>query len=188
LPVTTSSIPPAAAAKPAPAAVPPPASRPLAAPAAPRTRSAAPAAETAEHLRACAALDYANTRLSAQIIDLEDKVRQLQAAVGPQPAPAHKALVVPRLQVPVKPAAARVVAKKPATNWLLYGGLAGGATALLGAAVVILLRKRRAKGAVKQGAAAKKGALADLVAKLKRERAAPMAVTEPVLEPAPVEN
>ncbi|HZX27106.1 MAG TPA: hypothetical protein VFF16_08565 [Telluria sp.] len=123
---------------------PPPEIAPLPPPA-PKKRAAAPdAAAAAEARRACAALDYKNAELSAQIVDLEEKVKQLQSSVD-MPAP-HVA----------KPSKPRVVTKpapeEPAKprfpSWLPAVGIGAAALAGLGAAWWSLRRRlARLKGA-----------------------------------------
>lgn len=155
-----------------------------------------PAAKTAPaaDARACAALDYQNAQLSAQIVDLEEKVKLLQAAIGAQAAPAPKPL---QLHPAAKRASAKPGAKAakdaaaaaPKTNWLLYGGIAG-ALAGVGGAAAVILRKRKGKAKPK-AAASGQGALATLLAKLKHKKAAPPAsepAQEPSMEPETVET
>lgn len=124
---------------PAPPPPPEPAPLPPPAPAPAKKRVAAPdAAAVAEAKRACAALDYKNAELSAQIVDLEEKVKQLQATVD---APA------PHVAKPVQPrvASKQPVAEEPAKprypSWLPAVGIGAAALVGLGAAWWSLRRR-----------------------------------------------
>lgn len=93
---------------------------------------------SAEQIRTCVALDYKNAVLSAQIVELEEKVKLLQQAVEARQEPVAPKSVVPvPAAVPVKPAPA--VHKTP---WLLIG-LGTAAMLALAGAVFVVLRKRR---------------------------------------------
>lgn len=99
-------------------------------------------------LKACVALDYKNAQLTAQIGELEDKVKVLQLAMGRAPA------VVTAAPRPVEPAGRLVpyVPKRrkqaappePEFPWLWLA--AGGAILLAGAgAAALIVRRRRAE-------------------------------------------
>ncbi|MGZ8318159.1 MAG: type IV pilus assembly protein FimV [Telluria sp.] len=121
-----------------------------------------------EEVRACAARDYKNAVLTAQIVELEEKVKALQASLDPvpavrPPAPAHiEAVAMPvRLEAvppqakPAVPPPIRVARSKPASEpapapggtdfmprwaWNLIALLAAGGAV---AAVVVRRRKNR---------------------------------------------
>lgn len=76
---------------------------------------------------ACLALDYKNAQLSAQIVDLEEKVKALQAAIDMQTMPA------PKKPTPVKAAAPAKPAEADSPGWIMYGGAGAGVLALFGA-------------------------------------------------------
>jgi pilus assembly protein FimV len=158
--------PPPVAAAPAapPAPVPAPSGQALeaaiarAAMAAPPLRAAAPARAacpqpySAEQIRTCAALDYKNAALTAQIVELEEKVRLLQLAVdGKAEHPAPPAVpkkAAPKVALPPKPVAPPV--RK--TPWLPIGLGVAALLAAGGAGVVILRKKRSAKAKAKPAA------------------------------------
>ena len=97
---------------------------------------------SAEQARACAALDYKNAALTAQIVELEEKVKLLQLAIeGKQeaappvrPAPAKAA---PLASAPPKPALAA-----PKMPGLLIG-LGSAAVLALAGGVFVVVRKKR---------------------------------------------
>lgn len=107
----------------------------------PRAEAACGPRYSAEQIKTCTALDYKNAMLTAQIVELEEKVALLQSAVsGPPPAPAPppKALLPPpQSGVALKDTQA---ASPPAdgTLWWLAGA---GVVALLGALIFVLWRK-----------------------------------------------
>lgn len=102
---------------------------------------------SAEQIKTCTALDYKNAMLTAQIVELEEKVALLQSAVsGPRPAPAPPPKAV--LPPPQTGAALKgtQAASAPAGGMLWW--LAGGAVvALLGALIFVLWRKISKGGA-----------------------------------------
>jgi len=128
---------------PDPHPAPPPAPEPLPTPAPappPRKQAATPgvdAAAVAEARRACAALDYKNAELSAQIVDLEEKVKQLQSAVD-VPAPHAAKPIKPRL---VAKPAAEEPPKPRYPSWLPAVGIGAAALVGLGAAWWSLRRR-----------------------------------------------
>lgn len=136
-------VPLALPAVPAPVPTPPP--RILRLPAAP---AACPAPMSREKVQACAETDYRNGLLSAQIVELEEKVKALQVAmeqrlaseaVTPKLAPPA---VTPQLAPLKKPVA------KPAAGfpWLLVIGLVL-LLAAIGAGVFFWLRRRKSRPA-----------------------------------------
>lgn len=146
----------------------------------PRPRVAAPAAcvqASAEQLRTCAALDYKNGLLSARIVELEEKVKQLQASVEgrAEPLAALPAAALAKHETPPPPPKKPKKEKAP-FPWLLVGG---GIAFLLvvGGAVLVLLKRRKAKGA----APASPGLLSKLTSRFKRAKPDEAAV-EPSIE------
>lgn len=171
---------------PAPAPVPAPDTRPVVAaapapkPVAPQPRPAAPAPKavapamkpaaavipaaacpkpryTDEEIRSCATRDYKNAMLSAQIVELEEKVKALQAALdapaGPAPAPIPKAAAIKPAKAgppPIRTAARKKAVPAPADEapfpWI-WTGAALAALAAIAAALVLVL-KRRSRGKV----------------------------------------
>ncbi len=127
------------------------------APAAPRVRPAriinvpsagavCPQAQfSEEQIKSCAAMDYKNGLLSAQIVELEEKVKQLQLAfegkVAPPPAAVAKKVEPP----PAPPRPAKVVKQEEGGfPWLLMSGLLL-LLALVGGAVWFFLSRRKGK-------------------------------------------
>ena len=98
-----------------------------------------------EQIKSCASIDANNALLSAQIVELEDKVKQLQVAMeGKHAAPdatLHKAEPAP----PLAPALAKPVVK-PAAGfpWLLVIGIVLALLAI-GGAVWFMLSRRKGK-------------------------------------------
>ena len=127
---------------------------------APAARPACPQPFSAEQLRTCAALDYKNAALTAQIVELEEKVRLLQQAVdgkaehpAPPPAASKKAVPAPVAAVP-KPVPPPV--RK--TPWLMIGlGVAALLAVAGGAGFFVIMRKKRAGKAKARPAAAPDG-------------------------------
>lgn len=159
----------AAPAEPVPAPVPPA-----------RPHAAAPAAcvqVSAEQLRTCAALDYKNGLLSARIVELEEKVKQLQASVeGRVEVPAAQPAAAPAVHETPPPPPKKPKKEKAPFPWLLAGG---GIAFLLvvGGAVLVLLKRRKAKGAAPAGP----GLLGKLTSRFKRAKPDDAAV-EPSIE------
>lgn len=130
---------------PAPAAAPAVAAAPGPAVAAPKLRFA-PAPQpvtcaprfTSAQLGARAALDSRNAALSARIVELEDKVKVLTAAMRGAAAPPALVKPAPAKLVPVQPA--KPAGKAP---WLFIGIASALVFALIGVLALILLRKRK---------------------------------------------
>lgn len=107
---------------------------------------------TDEEIRSCATRDYKNAMLSAQIVELEEKVKALQEALD---VPVGAAPVVPPQATAIKPAKVvpppiRTAARKKATPapveeapfpWMWLGA-ALAALAAVGAATIFLLKRR----------------------------------------------
>jgi hypothetical protein len=88
---------------------------------------------------ACIALDARNAVLSAQIVQLENKVRVLQQTMAAKPPPSAIAALAPKAASPAAPAAPAAPARPP---WMLiWGGLAL-LVILLGLAIFLLLRAK----------------------------------------------
>jgi Tfp pilus assembly protein FimV len=145
-PVRVAAVP--AASIPAPAPAPAAAAAPGPAPA--RTSEPVAAAKPAVRQKpsqpdvACQALDYKNAQLTAQIVDLEEKVKALQYAVDMQgtsvPAPAVKS------PAPARKAAARPAAKTKSALWPAFAGI--GVVALGGGGWWAWRLRRRRSAAV----------------------------------------
>ena len=161
-PAPAATVAPAPPAKPPLAAqVAPPAAiapvRLMPALAAPTARPAACIPQfTAAQIGTCAALDAKNAALSAQIVELEDKVKRLTVAMqagAVTVAPAPPARVLPKTppeQLAPMGAPARSPARSSAhpaagaTPWLFIGLASALVFALVGVLVYVLRRKRKA--------------------------------------------
>ncbi|MDB5950847.1 MAG: hypothetical protein JWR65_2702 [Massilia sp.] len=125
--------------------------RPMPALAAPTARPAACIPQfTAAQLGTCAALDAKNAALSAQIVELEEKVKRLTVAMhagAVTAAPAPPARAVPKAP-PEQLAPMGAPARKPAgaTPWLFIGLASAVVFALVGVLVYLLRRKRKSAG------------------------------------------
>ena len=111
---------------------------------------------TDEEIRSCATRDYKNAMLSAQIVELEEKVKALQAALD-VPAPAAPA-ALPKANA-IKPAkaapppirtaprkkAAPAPAKEGAFPWMWIGAALAALAAIAVATIVVLKRRSRVK-------------------------------------------
>jgi hypothetical protein len=112
---------------------------------APAPRSAACVPQfSEEQIKTCAALDYKNGILTAQIVDLEEKVKLLQMAIeGKKPA------APPPLKLPAKAAAPASIAAKPKVEakpsfpWL-WVGIGVGALLLASGIGYWLWRRKKA--------------------------------------------
>lgn len=147
----------------------------------PRAHVAGPAAcaqVSAEQLRTCAALDYKNGLLSARIVELEEKVKQLQASIEGrvEPLAAPPAAAPARHETPPPPPRKPKKEKAP-FPWLLVGG---GIAFLLvvGGAVLVLLKRRKARDAAPAGP----GLLSKLTSRFKRSKKPDETVVEPSIE------
>ena len=109
-----------------------------------------------DEMRACATRDYKNAMLSAQIVELEEKVKALQASLdapgavaAPPPAKAHTVAHVKAAPPPVR--IANVGKTAPATKasfpWL-WVGAAVAALGIAGAGAFAVVRRRRNATAV----------------------------------------
>ncbi len=146
-----------ARAAPAPAPTPVPAKSAAAAraPALPtRAPVAAPATcnqqFTTEQIKTCAAIDYKNGLLSAQIVELEEKVKVLQLAIegraerAPATPPAASTKAAPPAVPPIAVKPAKAHKKKSGLPWLWIGVGVGALLLIAGAVLFVLKRKRRA--------------------------------------------
>ena len=145
---------PSAAALPAPLAARPALPKPEA-PAArvlklPPAASAAATCPSAEQVKACAETDYKNGLLSAQIVELEEKVKALELAMkgsGVAAPDVTRAAAAKAAKTPPPPPPKAVPKKKEeGFPWLLVAAIAAG-LAILGAAVFYFLRRRKAGAA-----------------------------------------
>jgi hypothetical protein len=153
----------------------------------------APLSDT-EKARLCQAIDYQNGLLSAQIVELEEKVRLLQGAIEgklPPPAsvPAPAVASVPKGPPPkLIAASAASKAKKARLDessfpWL-WIGIGVAVLALAGGGGWYVWRRKTGKGKVKEEeeGEAKPGLLARLKAKFKKKDAASLLHEEPTAE------
>ena len=114
----------------------------------PSASAACPQPYSAEQIKACVAMDYKNGLLSAQIVELEEKVKSLQLAMANR---AEKAASKPAVKkvVPtpaLAPAKAVPKAEEDGFPWLLAGGLLA-LLAAIGGGVFFFLSRRKAKTA-----------------------------------------
>ncbi len=117
---------------------------------------------SADQIKTCAAIDYKNGVLTAQIVELEEKVRLLQAAIEVKPAVTPPIKTVARIEPAPAP-------KPKPTPWLLIGASAAGVLALLGGGLVFYLKRKKAKGGkAGESAPATPGLFAKLKTKFKR--------------------
>ena len=121
--LTPEPPPPARAVRPAPAPVVAAAPRP----AVPKPVQPKPVPAPSQPDTACLAMDYQNAQLSAQIVDLEEKVKALQLAIDMQTTPA------PKKPAPVKAAKPAKPAEPGTSGWIMYGCAGAGVLALFGA-------------------------------------------------------
>lgn len=157
------------------AAVAPPVAQPVARPAPPaprvlklpRSSAAAATCPSAEQVKACAVTGYKNGLLSAQIVELEEKVRALELAMKggtPAAAPVPNATAKPAAKG-APPSLAPKVARKKTDGfpWLLAAGIVA-ALAALGGAVFFFLRRRKAAANGAGAEAAETGETAETAA------------------------
>lgn len=120
--------------------------------AAPAARPAACVTQfTAAQIGTCAALDAKNAALSAQIVELEEKVRRLTVAMqaGAVPATAAAAAAAAGATVAKPPPPKLVPMEAPvskpagATPWLFIGIASAAVLALVGALLYLLKRQRK---------------------------------------------
>jgi pilus assembly protein FimV len=127
---------------------------------------------------ACVVLDTRNVALQAKLVGLEDKVKQLEAALAPAAEAHAEPPPIAAVKPPPAPVAVIVTPKKPkpvapppsATPWLWIGVAAVIALAALGAIVFLLLRRR--KGAPAAPAIPKPGIMASVKNRLTRNKVA----------------
>jgi pilus assembly protein FimV len=157
-PVIPAPIAVAPAPKPVVAEAPPkPVAKAAPKPAPPVMPVAAPAAScpkprfSDDEIRACATRDYKNAMLSAQIVELEEKVKALQASldgpagVAPAPATVHQAVQVKAAPPQVRTAAVKK-ANPPADTPFPWAWIGAAVAALvIAAAGVVIFLKRRGK-------------------------------------------
>lgn len=184
--------PPVPVVMPAPVPAPAPAPVPTRVITAPPAACPKPVAPAVTAPAACASTEYQNGLLSAQIVELEEKVRALEQAMHQSgnalPAPSGGPAVA---AVPPKPkAVAPAVPPRPSARkkveepfpWLLIGG-ALGLVLLLAVAGLLLLRRRRKRalaGEVTEVAPDKVAWYKALGARLRRK---PKPVAEAPVEP-----
>lgn len=110
-----------------------------------RTAGTCPQLYTADQIKACVALDYKNAALAAQIIELEEKVKALQATLETKPAVAAAPVVAAPSKV-VKPLVKKAP-PPPGLPWGWIGGAIGCVLALAGGGIYFLKRRKGAAGA-----------------------------------------
>lgn len=140
---------------------------------------------SAEQIKTCSELDYKNGVLSAQIVELEEKVKALQLAMDARPV-AAPAAIKPAAAAPTH-AAPAVKPKPKSTPWLLIGGAVAALLALAGGGAFYVMRrkgkgKKNGKDKTSAGPAAesaaapvKAGVMARLKALFGRKKKAPAA-------------
>ena len=130
-----------------------------------------------DHSKVCAELDYKNGVLSAQIVELEDKVKHLQdeLVVKPAPAPAKASVIAAP--------APKLEKKKEPLPWLLIGSGIAGVLALAGATAFFLRWKKKKRKAVPvEAKVAKDGLLTRLLSRFKRKKEEVVEHVEPAAD------
>jgi hypothetical protein len=107
--------------------------------------AACPAPMSQEKVQACAESDYKNGLLSAQIVELEEKVKALQLAMEKRQAPVVAAAPPPLVTPSLAPAKS-APKHEAGFPWLLTMGLVV-LLAAIGGGVYVFLRKRSARPA-----------------------------------------
>jgi hypothetical protein len=109
----------------------------------PSAPAACPQKFSEEQIKACTASEYQNGLLSAQIVELEEKVKTLQLAMEAKAEPAPPPKPVKKITPPLAPPKP---VPKPAAGfpWLLVSGVLV-VLAALGGGVFFMLRRRKAK-------------------------------------------
>jgi hypothetical protein len=135
----------------------------------PRRAAACPQQFSAEQVKACAATDYRNGLLSAQIVELEEKVKALQVAMENRAEPAAAKPVKPVKHAVTPPLLPPKPAPAPASGfpWLLVSGIIL-LLAAMGGGVFFFLSRRKSK-TVETAAADSAAWYARLVARFKRK-------------------
>ena len=149
-----------------------------------RQPSAAPSCPqqfSAEQMKDCAAIDYKNGLLSAQIVELEEKVKGLQLAMERRTQAAPKPAV--KKAAPAPALAAPTPLPKPVGGfpWLLVSGIVL-LLAALGGGVFFVLSRRKAK-TVETAAADSVAWYARLASRFKRKPKPSWCPTKSLLPP-----
>jgi hypothetical protein len=136
---------------------------------------------SAEQIQTCAALDQKNAALTAQIVELEDKVRLLQLAIEARRAPSARPVAMPAPKAAVAPDQKA----RRSLPWLPIGIATAGLVAALLALAWFMRRKRKTdKGRTRLAAPAKSGFIASVKHRLmpgKKEAEAEAEPVEPTL-------
>lgn len=172
-PVAAPAPAPVAAATPAPLVLPPKPAPILPKPALviPSPPPAARTCPTAEQVQACAETDYKNGLLSAQIVELEEKVKALELAMKGRTElpPAELPTAAPARLGPPPPVKAAAPKKEAGLPWLLIGGGLA-LLAAIGGGLFFFLKRRKGKAGDAPDAPAP-GKMAGLLARLRRKKA-----------------
>ena len=147
----------------------------------PSTSAACPQSVfTEEQIQSCSAMDSKNALLSAQIVELEDKVKRLQVAIeGNLGTPSMAAAVVKAPPTPAPPKRAAESAheeEKGGFPWLLFAGVLL-ALAIIGGAVWFFLSRRKGKS-VETAAADSVAWYSRFAGRFRRKTDAPAVVVE----------
>ncbi len=135
--------------------IPPPASvaHAVTLPQTPRAAACASSKNIAVDDAACVALDAKNAALNAHLVELEDKVKQLSAALQTAAAPPVHAALPRAVPMPAKlvPMGAQPPERSGSTPWLVLGIVAALILSLVAGLTAVLLRQRK-KGKLKRKA------------------------------------
>ena len=135
---------------------------------------------TEEQIKSCSAMDGKNALLSAQIVELEDKVKRLQVAIEGTlgaPPPCAAAVKAPPPPAPAKNAAKQTPeVEESGFPWLLFIGIVL-ALAIIGGAVWFFLSRRKGKS-VETAAADSVAWYSRFAGRFRRKTDAPAVVVE----------
>lgn len=116
----------------------------------PSAAASCPQKFSEEQIKACAATEYQNGLLSAQIVELEDKIKVLQlAAEGKHASSAAASAAAPAVTAPVKKVTPSLLPPKPAVKpeagfpWLLVSGIVLLLAAIGGGVYFVLSRRKK---------------------------------------------
>lgn len=139
---------------------------------------------TAAQIGACTALDAKNAALTAQIAELEEKVRVLSAAMHPKAEPViAKRPVLKVASTPLVPMGAAPAKKATAPMPWLFIGIAGVIMLALAALLAFLSRRKRAAEKVKTVVGVNPGFIASVKNRLMPAKKEPDLDSGPATEP-----